>query len=484
MTHLPLIGRLAPLDSWWTMWRHFFASWSPNGVGTGSPGMPGYAVLAFAGTFVLGRMGILPRLALIFAIPIGAIGISRLLKRTGLQSRPGHRRDRLHGAAARTRHDQSGSHRRAARRGGSSVRRASALRVDGRARDSGPSRTPIRSPFGHRGWRTTLSGQRMVAVMLIALLTAMAPATLIVGHADRSSASSSRDSSRRDEGVNTVAPVAIPRLAVAQRRDPPAAPHRRRGDRRRARTRRLRPGARTVVGAVLRRLAAWCRRRIRSLVGRLVAAGRGAASVSCSVEGERRRIATKAASIATLTLIVAALDVRHWMGSFAPDLDVLLALYMVMLALLIGLGVSALENDLRQAGFGWRQVAAGLARRPRWSWRRVPFAAIFASGRFDLPDDERRRVVEHAGARQSSGGYRVLVVGRPVGPAPRGMVGRARARRGDVDEWSTRAGRRSSRRPTRAPATSSWTPSSRRSRARPFDSASCSHRPASPRSSS
>src|SRR5271169_3351789 len=39
--HLPLIGRLAPLDSWWTTWRHFFASWSPNGVGTGAPGMPG-----------------------------------------------------------------------------------------------------------------------------------------------------------------------------------------------------------------------------------------------------------------------------------------------------------------------------------------------------------------------------------------------------------------------------------------------------------
>src|SRR5665213_3099979 len=30
-THLPLIGRLAPLDSWWSTWRHFFASWSPHG---------------------------------------------------------------------------------------------------------------------------------------------------------------------------------------------------------------------------------------------------------------------------------------------------------------------------------------------------------------------------------------------------------------------------------------------------------------------
>ena len=53
-------------------------------------------------------------------------------------------------------------------------------------------------------------------------------------------------------------------------------------------------------------------------------------------------------------MIVAALDARHWMGSFAPDLDVLLALYVVMLALLIGLGVSALENDLR---VGWLRVA-------------------------------------------------------------------------------------------------------------------------------
>ena len=39
---------------------------------------------------------------------------------------------------------------------------------------------------------------------------------------------------------------------------------------------------------------------------------------------------------------------HHWLGSFAPDIDVLLALYMVMVALLIGLGISALELDLRQ----------------------------------------------------------------------------------------------------------------------------------------
>jgi hypothetical protein len=127
--------------------------------------------------------------------------------------------------------------------------------------------------------------------------------------------------------------------------------------------------------------------------------------------GERRRIATKAASIASLTLVVAALDARHWMGSFAPDLDVLLALYMVMLALLIGLGISALENDLRQAGFGWRQVAAGLTV-TALIVAAVPFAAIFAGGRFNLPTTSVAESLSTV-APSSTGGYRVLWLGDP-----------------------------------------------------------------------
>jgi hypothetical protein len=127
--------------------------------------------------------------------------------------------------------------------------------------------------------------------------------------------------------------------------------------------------------------------------------------------GERRRIATKAATIATLTLIVSALDVRHWMGSFAPDVDVLLALYMVMLALLIGLAVSALENDLRQAGFGWRQFAAGLSVTALLV-AAVPFAAIFASGRFDLPTTSVAESLSTL-APSSAGGYRVLWLAGP-----------------------------------------------------------------------
>jgi hypothetical protein len=128
--------------------------------------------------------------------------------------------------------------------------------------------------------------------------------------------------------------------------------------------------------------------------------------------GERRAIATKAATIATLTLVIATLDARHWMGSFAPDLQVLLTLYVVMLALLIGLGVSALEHDLRQADFGWRQIFGGLTVVVLLV-AALPFLATFASGRFDLPTSS---VVGSLGnlAPPGGGGDRVLWLGDPA----------------------------------------------------------------------
>src|SRR5665213_1924778 len=111
----------------------------------------------------------------------------------------------------------------------------------------------------------------------------------------------------------------------------------------------------------------------------------GAALLSIVLcRAERRSMAAKFATIATLSLVVATLDARHWMGSFAPDLDVILGLYVLMIAMLIGLGVSALELDLRQAGFGWRQILAGVTV-GALAIATLPFFASFETGRFDLP---------------------------------------------------------------------------------------------------
>ena len=408
VTHLPLIGRLAPLDSWMMMWRHFFASWSPNGVGTGSPGMPGYAVLALAGTFVLGRMGILPRLALVFAIPVGAIGMSRLLKGRvsnrarviasvaymalplGLDMISQGRIDVLLVVAGLP----------------YVVRRLFEL-MDVPGFRTRPYAEPV--AFGNPGWRSTLSGQRMIAVMLIALLTAMVPAMLIAVTLVVLGVFFAR-LFESDQGVNTSHParflgslwfnVAIFLLPL---------------------TVDVALAGRRALGVFGLARGPWSTPSFAELLrggdggfglswaGWLLPGAALIGLVLC--RGDRRRIATKVASIATLTLIVAALDARHWMGSFAPDLDVLLALYVVMLAALIGLGVSALENDLREAGFGWRQLAAGLSV-GAMVVAIGPFAAIFVGGRFDLPTTSVAESLSTL-APSSTGGYRVLWLGDP-----------------------------------------------------------------------
>ena len=406
--HLPLIGRLAPLDSWWSTWRHFFASWSPNGVGTGTPGMPGYGVLGVAGTFVLGRMGILPRLALIAAVPIGAFGVARLLENRvsnrarvvaivaafalplGINMIGQGRIDVLVVVAGLP----------------FVVRRLFELLAVPGFR-SVPY--PPAVAFGHRGWRATQSGQRMVLVMLIALLSAMAPATLVLV-------------------VLIIVGVQLARRFEPDVDVPLAHAWRLLGSLLGAVAIFLLPLSVDVVAAGRRALEVfglargpWSAPSFAQLVrgadgafgggwsGWLLPGAAGLGLLLC--RGERRSIAVKVATIATLTLIVATLDAHHWMGSFAPDLDVLLALYMVMVAVLVGLGVSALETDLRKVGFGWRQISAGIVV-VLLSLATLPFLASFGNGRFDLPTTSVAESLSSL-APAGSGSYRVLWLGDP-----------------------------------------------------------------------
>jgi GT2 family glycosyltransferase len=413
-THLPLIGRLAPLDSWWSTWRHFFASWSPAGLGSGTPGSPGYGVLGFAGTFVLGRMGILPRLALIGAVPFGAAGVGRLLRgRVSNRARviasvsymafplglnmigEGHVDVLLVIAGLPL-----------------IVRRIFELMyVPGFRMTMYPE--PV--PFGHRGWRSTEAGQRMGTIMLIALLSAMAPATLVLV-------------------VLVVAGVVIARIFEPDENRGLVRSWRLLGSLLLNAAIFLLPLSVDVAIAGRRALGVFGLPRgpwsapsftdlLRGVDGTFGANALGWLLPAAAVLGmllcrnERRAVASKVATIATLTLVVATLDVHHWMGSFAPDLDVLLALYMVMVATLIGLGFSAIELDLRQSGFGWRQVFAA-ATVVSLVVAAVPFLASFASGRFDLPTTSVAESLSTL-APSNSGGYRVLWLGDPsVLPVP------------------------------------------------------------------
>ncbi len=412
-TRLPLIGRLAPLDSWWSTWRHFFASWTPNGVGSSAPGMPGYGIVAFAGTFVAGRMGVLPRLALIGAVPLGAYGVGRLLR--GRVSNRARLAAVVAYLALPTGLNMIGQGRvdvLAVVAGLPFIVRRLFDLLDVPGFRVTPYGEPV--PFGQRGWRTSEAGQRMSAIMTIALVSAMAPATLVLVALVVVGVSLAR-LFEPDEGVRArpwrllgaiVVNVAIFLLPLTV--DTFIAGRRALG----------------VFGDVR---GPWSIPNftdlLRGVDGSFGASPWGwlwpAAALAALIltRGPRRAFAAKAAVVAALTLLVATLSDHHWLGTFTPDLDTLLVLYGLMLAAMAGLAVAALENDVRSARFGWRQlgavlVVAALVLAP------LDWLVTLSSGRFDLPTTSVAESLSTL-APPTATQYRVLWLGDPsILPVP------------------------------------------------------------------
>ncbi len=77
---LPLVGQLAPLPSWATNWHHFVSGWQSAGVGTTAPASPAFGLVGITGTVLFGAMGTLQRILLLGCIPLGAWGVSRFMR--------------------------------------------------------------------------------------------------------------------------------------------------------------------------------------------------------------------------------------------------------------------------------------------------------------------------------------------------------------------------------------------------------------------
>jgi GT2 family glycosyltransferase len=406
---LPNVGRLAPLDSWWTTWRHFFASWSPNGVGTGTPPMPGYGVLAFFGTFVVGRMGILPKLALVAMVPIGAIGVWRLL--TGVVSN----RARLFGVAAYVAFPlganliESGRIDLLAIIGllPYAVRRILLL-----LNVEGFRPTPLATGvgFGHRGWGATRAGQTALLVVYVALMTALAPVSLVVvlliiaalalaGRLTRSG-----DEGRFDRpGVLALdvflgtglllAPLALDTIFAG--RDAFSVFGQPVGGWSAPSLGELLRGATGTFGFGW---AAWALP-VAALFGLLIA------------RGARRRLAMLFATITVSALVIGVVVGQHWLGSFTPDLGGIDAAVALGIAVLAAVAVAALETDLSSWTFGWHQGVAALAL-AAIAVSVVPLFTESSSGRFNLPATGTPELLGSM-APSAVGGYRVLWLGDP-----------------------------------------------------------------------
>jgi len=403
---LPTIGRLMPIDSWWSNWHHFFASWSPNGVGTGVPAMPGYAFLAAAGTLVGGRMGILPRIVLILAVPIGAYGVGRLL-RDAISNRA-----RLFAALGYLALPvgvnlvQQGRIDLLIPFAGLPflLRRIFALLNVPKFRAF-----PYEEPrdFGSRLWGRTRAGQLAKTVMITAVMTAFAPVTLI------------------------LVLVVVLGLSVAQRCGAVPAlerPWRTAGQLLLGVATLLLPMACDVVLAGRRGieifglpLASWSNidfvHVIRTADGVF---GLGILSWLLPIaafvplvlaRGERRNLASQWSLLFAITVVLVLLVGRNVTGPFAPDVDGLLILAALALSVMVGVSVATLEEDLREREFGWPHVVGALTAvcivlSP------VSILTHATDGRYGLPQTSAADALA-AYTPSTVGGYRVLWLGDP-----------------------------------------------------------------------
>jgi hypothetical protein len=369
--------------------------------------MPGYGVLGFAGTFVLGRMGILPRLALIASVPMAAVGTSRLVRGRvsnrarvvavvvsvgmpiGLNAISQGRTDVLILVAAAP----------------FIVRRLFEVFGVAGFRHAAYGETV---PFGHRGWRASERGQRTVLVMAIALVGAFVPAIAIDVVVVAASVAVVRwiDRVADDQGGAVWRPlgsilgnVAIFLLPLSV--DVVLAGRRALSVFGLARAPWQAPGVSQVLKGVDGLYGAgWTGWLV------LVVAATGVALS----RGPRRALARYATMIYVVSVTVSEASLRHWMGSFTPEPDALLALAGVMVVVLVALAVSAIENDLAEFSFGWRQLLAAVSI-VALVVSAVPEAAAFASGRFDLPTTSVAESLSQLAPSVS--GYRVLWLGDP-----------------------------------------------------------------------
>jgi GT2 family glycosyltransferase len=404
-SRLPLIGQFVPLGTWTDVWHHVFASWQSPGLGNGAPTQPGYAVLGLFGTLSLGHLGAIERLVLLGALPLGAWGVSRLIKPVASI------RARLLSAIAFVGLGL-GANAIAAGRISAMVALGAmpfvikrVLRISGVVPFDEAFEPSVR--IGTRGWRRTRQGAVFSLALLLALCGAIAPALLIVtvvvalGSALAGAVSGVGSAFR---GFAQVIGAVILSLVL------------------------LFPLAITTVlsgwsGLSLFGAATgpWSNPGLGGLVRFAVGPNGGgalawllpAAALLPLLLARQRRfaLATHLAGIGVLALALALFTSRGGWGAFAPDLMISLAPLATAIAAMVGLGLSAFEDDLADLRFSWRQivgilgVAAALV-------GLLPIIGSAGNGRWKMPISGYNDSLSFLGG-PSYVGHRVLWLGDP-----------------------------------------------------------------------
>jgi GT2 family glycosyltransferase len=129
--------------------------------------------------------------------------------------------------------------------------------------------------------------------------------------------------------------------------------------------------------------------------------------------GWRLEWATRCWSVALVSIGVTWAAGRGWLGVQPPAPDVLLAPAAVAVVLAVALGLAAFEMDLRDYHFGWRQVAS-VAAAVAATAALLPVHVAALDGRWGLPPrDYARLLAWMPDQARESGDFRVLWVGAP-----------------------------------------------------------------------
>ncbi len=396
---LPLVGQLAPLPGWAASWHHFFSGWQPAGVGTTAPATPAFGLVGMVGTVLFGAMGLTQKILLLGCIPVGAVGISRLMR--PLVS-PRARVVAVicylglplpYGALGTGRWD------------GLVAYAAFPFIVARLARAA--HLTPYGAIAG-KGWRATRLGQMAFLGALIAVAASFAPAvvpmTLVcaVAFYVGTGVTGSRELSGRVlvvavEAIVAAAVLSLPWVigtlasgshAVALFGLPLSA-----------------SGApnwgdvvRFAIGPTARSPVVWL----------LVAASALPLLIG---RGQRLVWAARFWALACLSWVMAFASTHGWTGSFAPSESVVLVPAAIAVAVGVGLGISSFEIDIAGDVFSWRQVISGVAL-IAVILGVLPVVAGAFNGRWELPTTGVEQPLAFLN-RPNPAAFRVLWLGDP-----------------------------------------------------------------------
>jgi GT2 family glycosyltransferase len=397
---LPLVGQLAPLPGWLASWHHFFAGWQPAGVGTTAPASPAFGIVGLVGTPLFGAMGMVQRILLLGCLPLGAFGVSRLLR--PLASPRACAVAAICYLGLPLPYGDLGT----GRWDGLVAYAAFPFIVARLARAAGIA--PFDTVTG-RGWRAGANGQILALGAIIAVATSFAPAVLPITLVCAVALSLGTVLVGARERAGQLIIVAAKSVGVALLLCSPwvvgtllAGSH-----------------AIDIFGLPASAAAApdWGEvlrfsigPSVRSPVVWLLVAG--SALPLLLGTGIRLAWAARLWAMACASWVLALVVAHGWTATFTPSESVVLVPAAIAVAAGIGLGISAFENDLAGRAFGWRQVVSvgalvavllGL----------LPTIAGALNGRWGLPSSGMEQPLGFLNRPASAGVYRTLWLGDP-----------------------------------------------------------------------